>query len=136
MDKIKYVEAEQIKKGVPEFRSGDTVRVYSKIQEEGKSRLQAFEGMVIRIKGSGIRKSFTVRRISYGEGVERTFVLNSPMIDSIRVMRKGKVKRAKLYYLRKKIGKKTKIEGEDVLHSASEGSEQKAGEEGPAAKEE
>ena len=91
---------------------------FSKIKEEGKIRLQAFEGTVIRIKGAGLRRNFTIRRISYGEGVEKTFPLHSPSLDSIKVMRKGKVRRAKLYYLRKKIGKKTKIEAEDVFNAA------------------
>lgn len=117
-DRIKYVESAQIRKDLPAFKVGDTVRVFSKIKEEGKTRLQAFEGTVIRVKGSGMRKSFTVRRISYGEGVEKTFPLHSPSIDSIKVVRTGKVRRAKLYYLRKKIGKKTKIEGEDVFEAA------------------
>lgn len=120
MDRIGYIEASQARKDLPEFNVGDTLRVYSKIQEEGKTRIQAFEGIVIGIKGSGIRKTFTVRRISYGEGVEKTFSLYSPSIDSIKVMRKGKVRRAKLYYLRKKIGRKGKIEGADVFQGESE----------------
>jgi len=136
MDKMKHVESKQLKKGIPEFRSGDTVRVNSKIQEEGKTRLQAFEGMVIRMKGSGLRKSFTVRRISYGEGVEKTFPIHSPMVDSIKVVRKGKVRRAKLYYLRDRIGKKTKIAGEDVFHADNQGAPEIAPEKGPAEKEE
>ena len=114
-EKIKHIEQSQLKKGLPEFKVGDTLRVFSKIQEEGKTRLQAFEGTVIRVKGAGLRRSFTVRRISYGEGVEKTFPLHSPAVDNIKVVRKGKVRRAKLYYLRKKIGKKTKVESEDVF---------------------
>ena len=114
-ERIRYIESSQIKKGLPEFKVGDTLKVTSKIKEEGKTRLQAFEGTLIRIKGSGLRRSFTVRRISYGEGVEKTFQLHSPSIDSISVVRKGKVRRAKLYYLRKKIGKKTKVESEDIF---------------------
>ena len=105
-------------KDMPEFKVGDTVRVFSKIIEEDKTRLQALEGTVIRPKGGGLRKNFTVRRISYGEGIEKTFPLHSPSIDSIKVVRKGKVRRAKLYYLRKKIGKKTKVEGEDIFQTA------------------
>ncbi|MBN1871135.1 MAG: 50S ribosomal protein L19 [Candidatus Omnitrophica bacterium] len=115
MDKIKRMESSQMKKDLPSFNIGDTVKVYSKIVEEGKTRLQAFEGTVIKKKGSGIKESFTVRRISYGEGVEKTFPIHSPMTDSIKVTRKGKVRRAKLYYLRKKIGKKSKIEGMDIF---------------------
>jgi len=114
MDKIRYIEASQLKKDLPEFKVGDTVRVYSKIQEEGKTRLQAFEGTAIGIKGSGLRKSVTIRRISYGEGVERIFPLHSPTIDNMKVVRKGKVRRAKLYYLRRKVGRKAKVEGEDM----------------------
>ncbi len=114
-ERIRHIESSQIKKGLPEFKVGDTLKVISKIKEEGKIRLQAFEGTLIRIKGSGLRRSFIVRRISYGEGVEKTFQLHSPSIDSISVVRKGKVRRAKLYYLRKKIGKKTKVEGEDIF---------------------
>jgi large subunit ribosomal protein L19 len=130
MDKIKHIESSQIKKGLPEFKSGDTVRVYSKIYEEGKTRIQAFEGTVIRIKGSGLRTGFTVRRISFGEGVEKTFPLHSPTIDSIKVVRQGKVRRAKLYYLRKKIGKKSKIEHADIFQSISEPPKQKGQVEG------
>ena len=118
MDKISYVESKHIKKDVPEFKPGDTVRVYSKIQEEGKTRLQAFEGAVIAIKGVGIRRVFTARRVSYGEGVEKTFPFNSPSIDHIEVVKKGRVRRAKLYYLRTKIGKKGKIEGEEIFKAA------------------
>lgn len=118
MDKISYVESKQIKKDIPEFRPGDTVRIFSRIQEEGKTRLQAFEGTVTSLKGNGIRRVFTVRRISYGEGVEKTFPVSSPALDHIDVVKKGKVRRAKLYYLRKKIGKKSKVEGEDIFQTA------------------
>ncbi|MDD5680452.1 MAG: 50S ribosomal protein L19 [Candidatus Omnitrophica bacterium] len=122
MDKISYVESKQIKKDIAEFRPGDTVRIYSRIQEEGKTRLQAFEGTVISLKGNGTRRVFTVRRISYGEGVEKTFPVNSPALDHIDVVKKGKVRRAKLYYLRKKIGKKSKVEGEDIFQTAPDAS--------------
>lgn len=91
---------------VPELTIGDTVLVYIKIKEEGKTRIQVFEGIVIRRKGSGASATFTVRRISYGEGVERTFPLNSPSIEKIEVKKKGSVRRAKLYYLRERKGKK------------------------------
>lgn len=110
MSKIKDVEAKYAKKDIPRFAVGDTVKVYIKIVEESKQRLQAFEGIVIARKGSGIKESFTVRRISYGEGVERTFSLHAPSVDRIEVTKRGKVKRAKLYYLRKKVGKKTAVE--------------------------
>lgn len=108
--KIELVEKSLIKEGVPQFSAGDTVKVYVRIKEEDKTRLQAFEGIVMRKRGSGISRTFTVRRISYGEGVERTFPVNSPSIDKIEIVKKGKVKKAKLYYLRKKVGKKTKVE--------------------------
>ena len=113
MDKqktIKKIEEKYKKKEMPQFGVGDTVRVYVKIVEEGKQRLQAFEGVVIARRGSGVGEFFTVRRISYGEGVERTFPLHAPTVDKIEVVKHGKVKRAKLYYLRKKIGKKTGVE--------------------------
>ena len=112
--KIENLEKNLIKKDVPKLNIGDTIQVNIKIKEEDKSRIQMFEGVVIRKKGTGVGQNFTVRRISYGEGVERTFPLYSPNIDSIKVVRKGKVRRAKLYYLRKKIGKKTKV-GEKEL---------------------
>jgi len=112
-EKIRHIEKKYMKKDLPNFNIGDTVQVYAKIKEEGKTRIQMFEGVVIRKQNTGVRQTFTVRRISYGEGVERTFPINSPNIDSIKVAKKGSVKRAKLYYLRKKIGKKTKIEEKD-----------------------
>ena len=114
MDKISYIESSQFKKDIPELKVGDTVRVYTKIQEEGKIRIQVFEGIVIGMKSEGLRRTITVRRISYGEGVEKTFPVHSPSIDRISVVKRGKVRRAKLYYLRKKIGKKGKIEGKEV----------------------
>jgi len=110
MDKVKLVESKYAKKSPPSFSVGDTVKVYIKIIEEGKQRLQAFEGMVIGRRGAGIRESFTVRRISYGEGVERVFPLHATTIEKVEVVRRGKVRRAKLYYLRKKVGKKTEVE--------------------------
>lgn len=110
MDKILELEKGFMKKDMQNFKVGDTVKVFVKIKEGDKTRLQAFEGVVIAKKGSGIRETFAVRRISYGEGVERVFQLHSPLIDSITVVKKGKVRRAKLYYLRKRIGRHTKIE--------------------------
>ncbi len=112
MNKISEIEKELMKKDIPDFNVGDTVKVFVKIKEGDKIRLQVFEGIVIARKGAGIRESFTVRRISYGEGVERLFQLHSPLIDSIAVVKKGRVKRAKLYYLRKKIGRETRVEEE------------------------
>ena len=112
MDKMKLIEQEYIKKEIPKFGVGDTVRVMVKIPETPeKVRLHPFEGVVIARRGSGTRENFTVRKVSYGEGIERVFPLYSPSIDRIEVVHAGKVKRAKLYYLRGKIGKRaTKIE--------------------------
>ncbi|MFH1045657.1 MAG: 50S ribosomal protein L19 [Candidatus Omnitrophota bacterium] len=110
MKQINLVEAEHLKKDIPVFSPGDTVRVNVKIKEEEKVRIQAFEGIVIGKQGSGARASFTVRKVSYGEGVERLFLLHSPLIEKIQVIRKGKVRRAKLYYLKETKGKKSKIE--------------------------
>ena len=115
MDKIKLIESEYTKKEVPKFNVGDTVKVLVKIPEsDDKVRLHPFEGVVIAKKGSGIKDSFTVRKVSYGEGIERVFPLYSPSIERIEIIRSGKVKRAKLYYLRSKIGKRaTKIESRE-----------------------
>ncbi len=109
---IKALEAEQLKKDLPEFKVGDSIRVSVKVDEADKTRTQAFEGVVIKKQGSGIRESFTVRRISFGEGVERNFPLHSPTVQKIELVRTGKVRRAKLYYLRKQTGKKGRIEEE------------------------
>ena len=107
---LKALESEQTKKDVPAFRIGDTVRISVRVEEGDKIRTQLFEGTVTRKKGSGIRSSFTVRRISFGEGVERNFPVHSPTVQKLEVVRKGKVRRAKLYYLRKSTGKKSRIE--------------------------
>ena len=115
------VESKFIKKDIPKFNVGDTVDIEIKIVEEGKSRLQTFEGIVIARAGSGLRETFTVRKISYGEGVEIVFPLHSPSIDKIKVVKKGDVKRAKLYYLKSKIGKETKVEEKIVSHQEAEG---------------
>jgi ribosomal protein L19, bacterial type len=106
---IKAIEAKQLKKEVADFNVGDTVKVYFKIIEGTTERIQVFEGIVIAINNSGIRKTFVVRKISYGVGVERIFPVNSPRIDHIVVERRGKVRRAKLYYLRDRIGKQAKV---------------------------
>jgi len=115
---IKLVEALHMKKELTQFNVGDTVDVLVKIIEEGKTRAQTFEGVVIAKKGSGIGETFTVRKISYGEGVERVFPIHSPSIEKIVLVKKGDVKRAKLYYLKNKIGKETKVE-EKVEHEGS-----------------
>ena len=109
MDYIKLIEEDQMKSGIPAFRAGDTVRVAVKIKEGNRERVQMFEGVVIRKRGEGLSKTFTVRRVSYGVGVERTFLLHSPRVESIQVVRRGKVRRARLYYLRQLRGKAARI---------------------------
>ncbi|WP_432633813.1 50S ribosomal protein L19 [Brachyspira sp.] len=107
--KIRLVEAKYKKEAILPFEIGDTVKVWVKIIEGDRERLQAFEGVVISIRGKGISKSFIVRKISYGVGVERIFLINSPRIDHVDIVRKAKVRRAKLYYLRNKVGKKARL---------------------------
>ena len=106
---IRELEKEQLRTDLPKLEIGDTVRVFVKVVEGNHERIQNFEGIVIKMQGGGIRKSFTVRRISYGIGVERTFPYNSPRIGRIEVVRHGVVRRAKLYYLRERTGKAAKI---------------------------
>lgn len=106
---IRALEQEQLKSDIPEFSLGDTVRVNVKVVEGSRERIQAFEGIVISRKNGSVKESFTVRRVSYGIGVERTFPVHSPRIDSIEIIRRGKVRRAKLYYLRERSGKAAKI---------------------------
>ncbi len=119
MDKrINMVEAQFIKKDIPQFNVGDTVDVQVKIIEEGKTRAQSFEGIVIARTGSGLRETFAVRKISYGEGVERVFPLHSQSIEKIVVIKRGDVRRAKLYYLKKKVGKETKVQ-EKIEHETN-----------------
>lgn len=110
MDLVHSLEQEQTKTGLPDFRSGDTVRVHFKVIEGGRERIQVFEGAVIRRRGGGLGETFTVRRVSYGVGVERTFPLHSPKIDRLEVVRRGRVRRARLYYLRKLRGKAARIQ--------------------------
>lgn len=106
---IHSIEAEQIKSNLPDIYVGDTVRVGVKIQEGGKERTQPYEGVVIAKRNGGINETITVRRIFQGVGVERVFLVHSPRIDSIKVLRRGKVRRAKLYYLRGRVGKATRV---------------------------
>lgn len=106
---IREYEAAMMKKDVPDFRPGDTVRVSVKITEGDKERIQDFEGFVLKRKGGGLRETFTVRRVSYGVGMERTFPIHSPKVDKIVVVRRGKVRRAKLYYMRELRGKAARI---------------------------
>lgn len=106
---IRELEKEQLRTDLPRIRVGDTVRVFVKVVEGNRERLQNFEGTIIKIQGGGLRRSFTVRRISYGVGVERTFPYHSPRIGRIEVVRHGRVRRAKLFYLRNRVGKASKI---------------------------
>lgn len=109
MNIIQALEQEQLRKDIPSFKPGDTVRVHVKVVEGNRERIQVFEGVVINRKGTGVRETFIVRRISYGVGVERTFPVHSPRIEKIEVMRRGIVRRAKLYYLRNLTGKAARI---------------------------
>ncbi|OLC12626.1 MAG: 50S ribosomal protein L19 [Candidatus Rokubacteria bacterium 13_1_40CM_69_27] len=115
MDAIRLVEASQLKKDRDGFSPGDTVRVHVKVVEGEKERTQLFEGVVIRKRGEGARASFTVRRISYGVGVERTFPLHSPRIERVELARRGRVRRAKLYYLRKLAGRAARVREKRVI---------------------
>lgn len=109
MDLIKVVESEQLRNDIPEFSVGDQVKVHVKVKEGNRERIQVYEGNVLKRQGGGLTETFTVRRLSYGIGVERTFPVHSPMLDKIEVVRKGKVRRAKLNYLRGRTGKAAKI---------------------------
>ena len=109
MDLIKAIEAEQIKDTISDFRIGDTVKVHYKIVEGTTERVQVYEGLVIAIKNASSRKTVTVRKISYGVGVERIFPVNSPKIEKIEVVRRGRIRRAKLYYIRDRVGKAAKV---------------------------
>lgn len=109
MDIISSIEQEQVRNDIPDFKPGDTVKVHVKVVEGTRERIQIFEGVVIKRRGGGLRETFTVRRISYGVGVERTFPLHSPRLDRIEVVRKGRVRRARLFYLRSLRGKAARI---------------------------
>ena len=109
MDLIKALTNEQLKENVPVINVGDTIRVHNKIKEGSRERIQIFEGTVIAKNGGGISETFTVRRVSYGVGVEKTFPVHSPNVDKVEIIRVGKVRRAKLYYLRDRVGKSSKV---------------------------
>ena len=109
MNTLELVEKEYLKADTPVLRAGDTVRVHVKVVEGTRERIQVFEGLVISLSKSGLKENFTVRRVTHGVGVERTFLVHSPRIDHIEVVRHGQVRRAKLFYLRQKVGKKSRI---------------------------
>ena len=106
---IENIEREQLREGIPQFKAGDTVKVHFRVVEGSRHRIQVFQGIVIKRQGQGVRETFTVRKQSFGVGVERTFPVHSPKIDKIEVMQIGDVRRAKLYYLRQKVGKQARI---------------------------
>ena len=108
MDIIKSIEHEQMKNAIPDLKVGDTIRVHQRIKEGNRERIQVFEGIIIKKQGGGLNATFTVRRVAYGYGVEKTFLIHSPMVEKIEVVRVGKARRAKLYYLRDRVGKAAK----------------------------
>ena len=108
MDIIKSIEHEQLKSKIPDLKIGNTVKVHVRIKEGNKERIQVFEGIIIKVQGAGVNKTFTVRKISYGVGVEKTFLIHSPLVEKVEVVRVGKARRAKLFYLRDRIGKAAK----------------------------
>ena len=108
MDIVKSIEHEQLKNAIPDIKVGNTVKVHVRIKEGNKERIQVFEGIVIKKQGGGVNETFTVRKISYGVGVEKTFLIHSPLVEKVEVVRDGKARRAKLYYLRERTGKASK----------------------------
>jgi large subunit ribosomal protein L19 len=124
MNVIQQLEKEQQKKKVPALRAGDTVRVHAKVVEGTRERIQVFEGTVIRVTGGGLRQNFTVRRVTHGVGVERTFMVHSPRIDKIDVLRHGDVRQGRLYYLRGKVGRAARIRERRRLMQEQAGAEE------------
>lgn len=108
MDIIKSIEHEQIKNKIPQLNVGSTVKVHVRVKEGNRERIQVFEGIIMKVQGGGVNKSFTVRRVAYGVGVEKTFLINSPRVEKVEVVRVGKARRARLFYLRDRIGKSAK----------------------------
>ena len=108
MDIIKSIEHEQLKNKIPELKVGNTVKVHIRIKEGNKERIQVFEGIIIKVQGGGVNKTFTVRKISYGVGVEKTFLVHSPLVEKVELVRVGKARRARLFYLRDRVGKAAK----------------------------
>jgi large subunit ribosomal protein L19 len=136
MNVIQQLEKEQQKKKTPALRAGDTVRVHAKVVEGTRERIQVFEGTVIRVTGGGLRRNFTVRRVTHGVGVERTFMVHSPRIDKIDVLRHGDVRQGRLYYLRGKVGREARIrERRRLVAEAPEAEEPEEEEQAAAAEE-
>jgi large subunit ribosomal protein L19 len=119
MDIIKSIEHEQLKNEIPVLKIGDTVRVHARIKEGNRQRIQVFEGIVIKKQNGGLNETFTVRRVAYGTGVEKTFPVHSPRVEKVEVVRRGKVRRAKLYYLRDRVGKATRVKEDIVAMNAA-----------------
>lgn len=119
LEKLKLIQDKQLRKDIPPFNVGDTVKMKIKVQEADKVRLHTWEGIVISRRGSGVKETFTVRKISFGEGVEKIFPIHSPVIDSLKVVSKGTVNKAKLYFLRNKTGKSARVETEAVAPAAA-----------------
>src|SRR5712692_11288399 len=120
MNKIDLVEKPRLRDDLPAFRPGDTVRVHARVAEAGRERIQVFQGVVIRRQGGGLRETFTVRKVSFGVGVERTFPVHSPSVAKIEIVQRGRVRRAKLYYLRELRGKRARIrERRDAIPAAA-----------------
>ncbi len=128
MDIIKSIEHEQLKSTIPDLKVGNTVKVHVRIKEGNKERIQVFEGIIIKVQGAGVNKTFTVRKTSYGVGVEKTFLVHSPLVEKVELVRVGKARRAKLFYLRDRVGKSAKtkevigarIEDKEVIIKESE----------------
>ncbi len=120
MDKIKAIENEQLRANKLELNVGDTVKVHVKIKEGNRERIQVFEGTIIKRQRGGSNETFTVRRIAYGTGVERTFLVNSPKVEKVEIVRHGKTRRAKLYYIRDRVGKATKVKEDIATKNATE----------------
>jgi large subunit ribosomal protein L19 len=135
MERINRITKSSIKSDVPAFRPGDQVRVWCRIREKDRTRQVPFEGIVIRRRGSGIAQTCTVRRLTHGEGVERVFPLHAPVVERIEVLRVGKVRRARLYYLRSKVGKTRIASGEKTTGSSAPSAEASAAPEAPASPE-
>jgi large subunit ribosomal protein L19 len=123
MNKVDLVEKPRLREDLPEFRPGDTVRVHVRVAEAGRERIQVFQGVVIRRRGGGLRETFTARKVSFGVGVERTFPLHSPTIARIELVSRGRVRRAKLYYLRERRGKSARIRERRETGSVAEPAE-------------